>query len=363
MFPLWIVTILVALSASAKRRVEMDQLLDDYGELFWSVRFAKKSKKTEKKLRSVRKRIIELLSIDGLLIERFEDDMRDKELIKTAVRSNPYALSFLHRSSKLSKAFYRNMTKLAWKIAKKRGIDLKPLVKYSDNVPEAFNFIVDTVKDGHLVDSEIPEWFSRRKSNQMLLARYCPKALVDFYSKRFRQYFRLDVGMDVIHEVVRHHPTNFPIDLFFTGRFRMSGKTDELVSAIREFGVDVLLPFFENFFDYSDNYYRFDKTAFSKEERTFYLSGLDEYDLRDDFPFNEQEVFDAVFDINPFVALNWFNTDLFHTGRDKWITWSMAIEINPKAIVFVDRWDLTEFYLRLRFGSDLGRFIKSFLRG
>ncbi len=248
-------------------------------------------------------------------------------------------------------------------IAKKRGIDLKPLVKYSDNVPEAFNFIVDTVKDGHLVDSEIPEWFSRRKSNQMLLARYCPKALVDFYSKRFRQYFRLDVGMDVIHEVVRHHPTNFPIDLFFTGRFRMSGKTDELVSAIREFGVDVLLPFFENFFDYSDNYYRFDKTAFSKEERTFYLSGLDEYDLRDDFPFNEQEVFDAVFDINPFVALNWFNTDLFHTGRDKWITWSMAIEINPKAIVFVDRWDLTEFYLRLRFGSDLGRFIKSFLRG
>ena len=202
------------------------------------------------------KRVKEILSKYGLLLEFAGNFAKDEEICCSAIKQNPYALQFVPCNSE---DLLRKMTNLAWKVAEERGLDMKPLLSYSVNVPVVFNFITETIESGAFDSISVPKWYF-----------YCPKGQLVLARK---------IGEDHV----------------------------KLVELINRFGVCVLKPFLLH------TYEHLGKSLEKKCVVDTYVDLMDSnMEFKSSFPFNNLEVFEAVFRINPWTALNYFKRELWH---------------------------------------------------
>lgn len=286
----------------------------------------------------------------------------------TLVNQNPYALQFVWRGC-YSKTLLRKMTKLAWKVAEERGLDVKPLLSYSVNVPVVFNFITETIKSGAFDSISVPEWYSCCPKGQLMMARYCPEEIS----------YGVELSEGALRCLIFTHPFSFPMRLIGEEHVNM------LVELIKLRGVGVLKPFL---------LYTYDHLADSLEEERVvdtYIRIVDEnYEFKYSFPFNNRKVFEAVFRINPWTALNYFEWELWGEKKtlfeqflnvnardaleffnhyiyfslskeERFAVWRKAVLKDPTVALEVYRREQTEFLLWHHLGSDLSGEVLSYV--
>ena len=348
-FPL-LVQIICCLITSAKnakrraeRRREFCSLIDLLGDLYegrfeWYYLYkivALSKKQYNEKRYLIRERLIALLVEDVDLFDQLHPYVYegDKDFWKDVILSNPYALSFVPRNSK---SLWRRMTRLAWRLTEERGLDKKHLLPNSVNVPASYGFVLNGIVDGSLKGYDVPECISRNRKVQMALAIHDP-----WYLPRrcFYEAKRL---------AVLSKPMECPISLF-------SKSPALLIEVIKEHGLSVLERFLRMEGLLYDN-----EVGFLEEKRADYdYSFEDGVDHHEEFPFNNEKVFNVVFELNPFCALNWFSTDVWK--KEKFVIWRNAISRNSKAIKLVDPHEVVKFLIWMKFGTDISSVIIDFL--
>lgn len=201
------------------------------------------------------KRVKEILSKYGLLLEFAGHFAEYEDICCSAIKQNPYALQFVPCNSE---DLLRKMTKLAWKVAEERGLDVKPLLSYSVNVPVVFNFITETIESGAFDSISVPKWYF-----------YCPKGQLVLARK---------IGEDHVNK---------------------------LVELIKLHGVGVLKPFLLHTYEHLAN--SLEKESVVDTYFDLMDSGME---FKNSFPFNNRKVFEAVLGKNPWTARNYFDTEL-----------------------------------------------------
>lgn len=323
---------------------------------------------TKSGLKKQKKRVKKILSQCGLLLEFARHFAEDEEICRSAIKQNPYALQFVPCRWDHSKTLLRKMTKLAWKVAEERGLDVKPLLSYSVNVPVVFNFITETIKSGAFGSISVPEWYSNCSKGQLMLARYCPEEIS----------YRVELSEEALRCLIFSHPFSFPMRLIGEDHVNM------LVELIKHRGVCVLMPFLLHTYEHLANSL--------EEERVVdtYISIVDEdYEFKNSFPFNNRKVFEAVFRINPWTALNYFERELWDEKKslfeqflnvnardalkffnhyiyslskeESFAVWRKAVLKDRAAALEVNPHELAHFWLWHRLGTDLSREVLEYL--
>lgn len=340
-----LVAVICALMASRKRAKDCIELR----ELVYKRRPGKKRQK------KIRKRIENILSRNGLLLEFAGYYAYYPEICRTAIMQNPHALRFVPCKWHYSKNLLRKMTKLAWKVANERGIDPTPLLDYSTNVLLAFSFVERVVKSGKGDTICVPEWFILSKKGQMVLAKHYPQALPR------------DACREAVLCAFLSHPYDLPTELVD------SGNVDQLIELIKHKGVDVLTQFI-NWTTVNGC----EKEDFAAERQMHVWYFLDDYedDHRRVFPFNNKTVFEAVFGLNMWTGLNYFDEDLCEHvfnkfldvsprealyyyevdtwgDADKYVAWKKAFTKDRSIMLDIDTSELAKFFVWERLGTDL----------